>query len=70
LSTAIESGELDSSESFWPRAPLHKLNEHGPFFVAAGTYKKEHHFAGTTRLGVLQRGRFKLAAEFGWSIEA
>jgi len=38
--------------------------------VTAGTYRKLHHFRNVTRLGVLQRGLLKLAADSGWQVEA
>lgn len=38
--------------------------------VTAGTYKKEHHFRDSERLGALQRGLLKLASESGWQLEA
>ena len=38
--------------------------------MTAGTYCKQHFFRGAERLPVLQRGLLKLAARFGWGIEA
>jgi putative transposase len=57
-------------QGFWPHAPIHQLSEHGAYFVTAGTYQKEHHFRGATRLGVLQRGILRLTKDAGWRIEA
>lgn len=37
----------------WPHAPVHRLGEKGTFIVTAGTYKKEHFFAGEKRLRLL-----------------
>ncbi len=54
----------------WPHAPTHCLAEAGTYFVTSGTYLKQHVFRGAARLGVLQRGLLKLAAEFGWHFEA
>jgi len=42
----------------------------GTYFVTAGTYLRQHHFAGKTRLAVLHRGLLKVASEFGWRLEA
>ena len=38
--------------------------------MTASTYLREHHFAGSKRLGVLQRGLLSLAAKFDWRLEA
>lgn len=54
----------------WPHAPLHQLSEQGVYFVTAGTFHREHHFRGTERLKVLQRGLLKLCREFDWRLEA
>ena len=54
----------------WPHAPEHRLSVRGVYFVTASTYQHPHHFAGKTRLAVLHRGLLKLAAEFGWRLEA
>ena len=54
----------------WPHAPAHRLSENGTYFVTVGTYLKEYHFRGATRLGVLCRGLLKVASDFGWHLEA
>jgi putative transposase len=54
----------------WPHAPTHQLSQAGTYFVTAGTYRKAHHFGTSERLDVLQRGLLKLAAEYGWHLEA
>ena len=54
----------------WPHAPEHRLSVRGTYFVTAGTYLKQHHFAGKTRLSVLHRGLLKVASDFGWQLEA
>jgi putative transposase len=54
----------------WPHAPLHRLSTRGTYFVTASTYLKRHHFRGSARLQVLQRGLLKLAVKHGWRIEA
>jgi len=46
------------------------LDEHGTYFVTAGTYQKEHHFRGAQRLEVLHRGLLTVARDFGWQLEA
>jgi putative transposase len=38
--------------------------------VTAGTYRKDHHFAGRRRVEVLHRGLLSVANEFGWQLEA
>src|SRR5580704_5360549 len=52
----------------WPHAPEHRLSVRGTYFVTAGTYLRQHHFAGKARLAVLHRGLLKVAAEFGWRL--
>jgi putative transposase len=54
----------------WPHAPLHRLGQHGMYFVTSSTYLREHHFKGPDRLAVLQRGLLKVCADFGWRMEA
>ncbi|MCP5520083.1 MAG: transposase [Verrucomicrobiales bacterium] len=54
----------------WPHAPEHRLSERGTYFVTAGTYLRQHFFAGEARLAVLHRGLLKLTAETGWELEA
>ena len=54
----------------WPHAPTHQLSNRATYFVTAATYRKEHHFAGANRLGVLHRGLLSVAAQFGWRFEA
>jgi len=54
----------------WPHAPVHRLGEHGIYFVTAGTYQKQHHFRGRQRLAVLHRGLLKVCTEFNWRLEA
>jgi len=54
----------------WPHAPEHRLSIRGTYFVTASTYLRQHHFRGKTRLAVLHRGLLKVAADFGWQLEA
>jgi putative transposase len=54
----------------WPHAPTHQLSSSGTFMVTAATFKKEHHFRGTKRLDVLQRGLLEVTAKNGWHLEA
>ena len=54
----------------WPHAPEHRLSVRGTYFVTASTYLRPHHFAGKARLAVLHRGLLKVAADFGWRLEA
>jgi putative transposase len=61
---------MDSPHREWPHAPRHQLAEAGTFMVTAATLGHERHFRSTQRLEVLERGLLKLAAEFGWQLEA
>ena len=54
----------------WPHAPLHRLGQHGIYFVTGATYLKQHHFRGAERLSVLHRGLLKVCADFGRRLEA
>ncbi|WP_269541444.1 REP-associated tyrosine transposase [Cerasicoccus fimbriatus] len=54
----------------WPHAPVHRLTERGAYFVTAATYRKQHFFADSKRLDVLQRGLLKLTHDYGWHLEA
>jgi putative transposase len=54
----------------WPHAPEHRLSNRGTYFVTASTYLRQQRFQGKNRLAVLHRGLLKVAAEFGWRLEA
>jgi putative transposase len=54
----------------WPHAPEHRLSVRGTYFITASTFLRQHHFTGKTRLAVLHRGLLKVAADFGWRLEA
>jgi putative transposase len=70
--TPSEPGATQKSKPSiaWPRAPLHRLEANGIYFVTAGTFNKEHCFRGKARLQVLQRGLLTVARDFGWQLEA
>ena len=61
---------MSSERVPWPHAPVHRLASTGTYFLTVSTYLKEHHFRGASRLGVLHRGLLKVAAQFGWQLEA
>ncbi len=61
---------MPADKTSWPHAPEHRLCVRGTYFVTASTYLHAHHFAGKTRLEVLHRGLLKVAADFGWQLEA
>ena len=54
----------------WPHAPMHQLGSAGMYFVTASTLHQRHHFKGKERVAVLHRGVLKIAAKFGWRLEA
>src|SRR5438445_13238126 len=54
----------------WPHAPMHHFGSAGTYFVTASTLHQAHHFRGKERLAVLHRGVLKVAANFGWQLEA
>jgi putative transposase len=49
---------------------MHQLGSAGMYFVTASTLHQAHHFKGKERLAVLHRGVLKVAANFGWRLEA
>ena len=61
---------MPSGKLPWPHAPEHRLSSRGTYFVSASTYLHQHHFKGNARLAVLHRGLLKVAADFGWRLEA
>ncbi|MBA4149639.1 MAG: transposase [Verrucomicrobia bacterium] len=61
---------MSAEKISWPHAPEHRLSVRGTYFVSAGTYLRQHHFRGKTRLSVLHRGLLKVATDFGWRLEA
>jgi putative transposase len=54
----------------WPHAPVHRLTEHGIYFVTAATLHHAHHFRSKARLEVLQRGLLAMCAQSEWRLEA
>ena len=54
----------------WPHAPVHKLTEHGVYFVTAGTLHKEHLFRGDERLALLESELLSKAKLYHWQVEA
>lgn len=54
----------------WPHAPEHRLSASGTYFLTVSTYQRQHHLRGKARLAVLHRGLLKVAADFGWRLEA
>jgi putative transposase len=69
-SPAQSGAKSPHSKAPWPHAPIHKLTEHGVYFVTAGTLHKEHLFADGTRLDLLERKLLELANQYHWQIEA
>ena len=61
---------MPSDKIPWPHAPEHRLCVRGTYFVTASTYLRQQHFVGKARLAVLHRGLLKVAADFGWRLEA
>jgi putative transposase len=61
---------MSAGKISWPHAPEHQLCVRGTYFVTASTYLQAHRFASKSRLVVLHRGLLKVAADFGWQLEA
>src|SRR5690242_10166121 len=73
LATALQIRQIrimPADKIPWPHAPEHRLATSGTYFVTAGTYLRPHRFKGQERLAVLHRGLLKVAADFGWRLEA
>ncbi len=54
----------------WPHAPVHRLDSDGIYIVTAGTLYKEHLFADSTKLTLLEHHLLSLAKQFQWQLEA
>ncbi len=61
---------MPKTEIAWPHAPRHLLGEAGIYLVTAATYQNAHHFRSKERLAVLHRGLLRVAADYGWQLEA
>ncbi len=61
---------MSAGKISWPHAPEHRLCVRGTYFVTASTYLRAQRFANKSRLAVLHRGLLKVAADFGWQLEA
>jgi len=54
----------------WPHAPVHRLSEHGIYFVTAGTLHKQHLFDTPAKRDLLERMLLSLAKKCAWQLEA
>jgi len=54
----------------WPHAPVHRLSEHGIFFVTAGTLHKRPLFDTPAKRDLLERMVLSLARQRAWQLEA
>jgi putative transposase len=54
----------------WPHAPVHRLTEHGIYFVTSGTLHKKHLFDTPAKRDLLQGLLLSLAKERCWQLEA
>ena len=53
-----------------PHAPVHRLSEHGIFFITAGTLHKQHLFDTPAKRDLLERMLLSLSKALGWQLEA
>ncbi|MHB8524233.1 MAG: transposase [Limisphaerales bacterium] len=60
----------DAPPKDWPHAPVHRLSEHGVYFITAGTLHKRHLFDTPAKRGLLERRLLSLAKARGWQLEA
>src|SRR5437867_11353569 len=54
----------------WPHAPVHRLSEHGIYFITAGTLYKRHLFDSPAKRDLLERMLLSLAKARAWQLEA
>ncbi len=54
----------------WPHAPVHRLGEHGIYFVTAGTLHKQHFFDTPAKRDLLERMLLSIAKRYAWQLEA
>jgi putative transposase len=54
----------------WPHSPVHRLTEAGAYMLTGGTYLKRHHFQSSERLRLLCEALQRLAAKYGWNLQA
>ena len=62
------SGERPPKD--WPHAPVHRLSEHGIYFVTAGTYQKERLLNTPAKLDLVERMLLSLSKQRNWQLEA
>jgi len=68
VSTNDLSAQLPPKD--WPHAPVHRLSEHGIYFLTAGTLDKRPLFDTPAKRDLLERMLLSLAKARGWQIEA
>ena len=54
----------------WPHAPVHRLSQHGVYFLTAGTLHKRNLFDTPAKRDLLERMLLSLAKAHGWQLEA
>ena len=54
----------------WPHAPVHRLDSNGIYMVTAATLQKNHLFADSDKLTLLENGLLSLAKQYQWQLEA
>lgn len=67
--TGLQTDAISQTKD-WPHAPVHRLSEHGTYFVTTGTHQKEHFFRDATRLTLLENALLSLAVKYDWCLEA
>ena len=60
----------EPSPKDWPHAPVHRLSEHGIYFVTSGTLHKRPLFDTPAKRGRLECTLLSLARARGWQLEA
>ena len=67
----LESGvKPPHSKKDWPHAPVHRLDSRGVYMVTAATIHKQHLFASTEALDLLENQLLSLALKYEWHLHA
>jgi putative transposase len=60
----------DAPPKDWPHAPVHRLSEHGIYFITAGTLHKKHLFDTPAKRDSFEQLLLSLSKGLRWQLEA
>jgi putative transposase len=61
---------IDGTVKDWPHAPVHRFDSRGIYMVTGATIYKQHLFAGSERLNLLENSLLSLSKKYEWQLEA